>query len=136
MASERNLSTVFTRCSCSIGSVARMMRLVSVFLAVALTVLAQPLAAASDEQDSALQAFQSGEVAGLPRILARARAAYAGRVLAVELIRGQTGNPAGPWVYMVKMLTPRGNVIMLYLNAKTAVILSVRGRGAGAARKN
>lgn len=113
-----------------------MMRLGFVFLAVALTVLAQPLAAASDEQDSALQAFQSGEVAGLPRILARARAAYAGRVLAVELIRGQTGNAAGPWVYMVKMLTPQGNVIMLYLNAKTAVILSVRGRGAGAARKN
>lgn len=127
---------VFTRGSCSIGSVARMMKLGSVFLAVALTVLAQPLAAASDEQDSALQAFQSGEVAGLPRILARARAAYAGRVLAVELIRGQTGNAAGPWVYMVKMLTPRGHVIMIYLNAKTGAIQTVRGRGADAARKS
>ncbi len=113
-----------------------MMKLGSVFLAVALTVLAQPLAAASDEQDSALRAFQSGEVAGLPRILSRARAAYAGRVLAIELVRGQAGNGAGPWVYMVKMLTPRGNVIMLYLNAKTAAIQSVRGRGVGAARKN
>ncbi len=113
-----------------------MMKLGSVFLAAALTVLAQPLAAASDEQDSALRAFQSGEVTGLPRILSRARAAYAGRVLAVELIRAQAGNANSPWIYMVKMLTPRGNVIMLYLNAKTASIQTVRGRGADAARKN
>ena len=102
-------------------------------LLAAMTVLAPPLAAASDEQDNALKAFQSGQVAGLPRILSRARAAYAGRVLAVEL---QAGNANRPWVYMVKMLTPQGNVIMLYLNAKTAAILSVKGRGAGPARKN
>ena len=104
-----------------------------VSLATALACLAQPLAAAGDDQDSALRAFQSGQVAGLPRILSRARAAYSGRVLAVELIRNQAG--AGSWVYMVKMLTPQGNVIMLYLNAKTAAIQSVRGRGANAARK-
>ena len=112
-----------------------MIKLGSVYLAVVLIFLAQPLGAASDEQDSALRAFRSGEVAGLPRILSRARAAYAGRVLAVELIRGQPGNAARPWVYMVKMLTPQGNVIMLYLNAKTAAIQSVRGRGANAARR-
>ena len=112
-----------------------MIKLGSVYLAVVLIFLAQPLGAASDEQDSALRAFRSGEVAGLPRILSRARAAYAGRVLAVELIRGQAGNAARPWVYMVKMLTPQGNVIMLYLNAKTAAIQSVRGRGANAARR-
>ena len=104
-------------------------------MATVLTWLARPLAAASDEQDSALQAFQSGQVAGLPRILSRARAAYSGRVLAVELIHGQVGNADSPWVYMVKMLTPQGNVIMLYLNAKTTVIQSVRGRGAEAARR-
>ncbi|MFP6731899.1 MAG: peptidase M4 [Alphaproteobacteria bacterium] len=106
-----------------------------VFLAVVLIFLAQPLVAANHEQDSALQAFQSGEVAGLPRILARARSAFFGRVLAVELIRKLAGNAASPWVYMVKMLTPQGNVIMLYLNAKTAAIQSVKGRGADAARK-
>ena len=105
-----------------------------VSLLAAMTVLAPPLAAASDEQDSALKAFQSGQVVGLPRILARARAAYAGRVLDAGLVQGQAGG--GAWVYMVKMLTPQGNVIMLYLNAKTAAILSVRGRGANAARKN
>ncbi len=106
-----------------------------VYLALALFFLAPPLAAASDEQDSALQAFRSGQVASLPRILARARETYAGRVLAVELTRGRAGNAASPWVYMVKMLTPQGNVIMLYLNAKTTVIQSIRGRGAEAARK-
>ena len=112
-----------------------MMKLGFVCLAVVLIFLAQPLAAASDEQDSALQAFRSGEVAGLPRILSRVRAAYAGRVLAVELIRKQAGNAASPWIYMVKMLTPQGNVIMVYLNAKTGVIQSVRGSGAEAARR-
>ena len=56
-------------------------------------------------------------------------------MLAVELIRKLAGNAASPWVYMVKMLTPQGNVIMLYLNAKTAAIQSVKGRGADAARK-
>ncbi len=112
-----------------------MMKWSFLYLAIALIFLAQPLAAQSDEQDSALRAFRSGQVAGLPRILARARATYAGRVLAVELIRRQAGAAAGPWIYMVKMLTPRGNVIMLYLNAKTAAIQSVRGRGADAARK-
>ncbi len=112
-----------------------MMKWSFLYLAAALTCLAPPLAAQSAEQDSALQAFRSGEVAGLPRILARARAAYHGRVLAVDLKKNQAGNAAIPWVYMVKMLTPRGNVIMLYLNAKTAAILSVRGRGAESARK-
>lgn len=112
-----------------------MMKLGIVYLAAALFFLAQPLAAASDEQDSALQAFRSGEVAGLPRILSRARSAYTGRVLAVELQRSQAGNAASPWIYMVKMLTPQGNVIMLYLNAKTAAIQSVRGRGVEAARQ-
>ena len=106
-----------------------------VYLFVSLVFFAPPIAAASDEQDSALQAFRLGQVAGLPRILSRARASYFGRVLAVELIRSQAGNAASPWVYMVKMLTPQGNVIMLYLDAKTTVIQSVRGRGARAARR-
>ena len=112
-----------------------MIKLVFLCLAVALAFLAQPAVAASDEQDSALNAFRSGQVAGLPSILSRARAAFSGRVLAVELIKGRAGNAAGLWVYMVKMLTPQGHVIMVYLNAKTAAIQSVRGRGAEAARK-
>ncbi len=113
-----------------------MMKWGFVYLAVAVIFLAQPLAAQSAGQDSALQAFRSGQVAGLPRILARARGAYHGRVLAVDLIRRQAGNANSPWVYVVKMLTPQGNVIMLYLNAKTAAIQSVRGRGANDARRS
>lgn len=112
-----------------------MKKLGFIFPAVVLIFLAQPLAASNHEQDSALQAFRSGEVAGLPRILSRARSTYRGRVLAVELIRKQAGNAASPWVYMVKMLTPQGNVIMIYLNAKTGAIQSVKGRGAEAARR-
>lgn len=94
-----------------------------------------PAQAANHEQDSALQAYRSGQVAGLPRILSRARKAYAGRVLAVELIPGRADHETGSWIYMVKMLTPQGNVIMLYLDAKTAIIKSVKGRGLEAARK-
>ena len=79
-----------------------------VYLIVSLTSFAQPIVAASDEQDSALQACRAGQVAGLPCILSRAHRAYTGRVLAVELTRSQAGAAAGPWVYMVKMLTPPG----------------------------
>ena len=100
----------------------------------AFLLFARPLAVRCDEQDSALAALRSGEVVSLGRILARVRAAYAGRVLEAELDRSR-GGVAAPWVYKVKMLTPQGHVIKLLLNAKTTAILAVKGRGAEAAKK-
>ncbi len=105
-----------------------------VFSSAAFVLFARPLAVRSDEQDRAREALQSGEVVSLDRILARVRAAYAGRVLEAELEQGR-GDGAVPWVYQVKMLTPQGHVIKLRLNAKTAIILAVKGRGAEAAKK-
>ncbi len=105
-----------------------------VLSSAAFVLLARPLAVRCDEQDSAREALESGEVVSLGRILARVRAAYAGRVLEAELERGRGGG-AVAWVYQIKMLTPQGHVIRLMLNAKTAIILAVTGRGAEAAKK-
>lgn len=100
----------------------------------AFALLARTRAVHGDEQNSAREALRSGEVVSLGRILARVRAAYAGRVLEAELKQGRGGG-AVPWVYHVKLLTPQGHVIKLMLNAKTAIILAVKGRGAEAAKK-
>lgn len=105
-----------------------------VLSSAAFVLFARPRAAHSDEQNNAREALRSGEVVSLGRILARVRAAYAGRVLEAELERGRGGGTA-PWIYHVKLLTPQGNVIKLMLNAKTAIILAVKGRGAEAAKK-
>ena len=119
----------------AIDIVAVMTRRGLVTISAALVLLAQPLAALGDEQDSARQAYESGQVAGLPLILARVRSAFHGRVLEVELQRMRGGGASAPWIYEVKLLTPQGNVIKLQLNAKTTDILRVKGRGADAARK-
>lgn len=86
--------------------------------------------ARGDQHDCALKAFQAGQVASLGRILRRVRGAYHGQVIEAELA---CGGP--PWVYQVKMVTHRGHIIKLRLNAKTTDILSVQGDGAEAARK-
>ena len=105
-----------------------------VLSSAAFVLFARPRAVQSDEQNNAREALRSGEVVSLGRILARVRAAYAGRVLEAELERGRGGG-ATRWVYLVKLLTPQGHVIKLMLNAKTTIILAVEGRGAEAAKK-
>ncbi len=97
--------------------------------------LAQPVELAAGEHDRARRAYQAGEVVGLGKILARVGSTYRGRVLGVELDDRRRSSRRVPWVYSVTVLTPQGNVLKLQLNAKTMEFLSVRGRGAEAARK-
>ncbi len=104
-------------------------------LASALFLLAaQPFALAAEEHDRARRAYQAGQVVGLAEVRARVRSTFEGRMLDAELAERRS-NPRIPWVYKVKMLTPRGNVITIQLTAKTMEVLNVRGRGVKAARK-
>ncbi len=102
--------------------------------AAAFLVLAQPVVGSADEQDRARRAFEAGEVVGLAEVRARIRTTFEGRMLDFQLDE-RRANRRISWVYTVKVLTPRGNVIMIQLNAKTMEVLNVKGRGAKAARK-
>lgn len=108
-----------------------------VALACAAFVLAlQAIAVPAADHDAARRAYESGEVVGLPTILARVRSSYEGRVLEIELDRNRSPDAPAPWVYAVTVLTPAGHMLRLHIDARTAAILTVTGRGAEAARKN
>ena len=85
-------------------------------------------AGAAAEHDRVRRAFEAGEVAGLGGILARVESAYEGRVLAIELDERRGPRRRAPWVYVIRVLTPGGNVLMLRLDARTMEILAVEGR--------
>ena len=74
---------------------------------------------------------RSVRVLPLRDVLARLRERYAGQVLEAELERGGRGQ----WIYEIKFLTPRGDVLKFDMDAGSARILRIRGRGAKAARR-
>ncbi len=103
-------------------------------VSAALLVSANPAPGAAEEHDRARRAYEAGEVVALGRILGRVRSTFEGRMLEIELDQ-RRANQRFRWIYTVRMLTPRGNVITIRLDAKTMEVLNVRGRGADAARK-
>lgn len=108
------------------------MRLLSILLlnlAVSVALTAAPPARAESEQDRARAAVRAGQIKPLNAILNRIRGRVPGRVLGVELNGGQNGQP---WVYGIRMLTPRGDVVEFQVDARSANIISMRGhRGGG-----
>ena len=66
-------------------------------------------------------------VAPMRSLLARVHTAYPGQVLEVELEREEYGNE-GVWVYEVKLLTNRGNVLKLEYDAVDLELLKMKGR--------
>ncbi len=103
-------------------------------VSAALLVSATPAARAAEEHDRARRAYQAGEVVALGRILGRVRSTFEGRMLGIEL-NERRANRRPRWIYTVRIMTPKGHVITIRLDAKTMEVLNVRGRGADAARK-
>ena len=101
----------------------------------AILLLAPASAPAADEHERARRAFEAGEIVGLAVVLSRVRSAYEGQVIEIELDERRWSSRRIRWVYAVRVLTPRGNVLLLRLNAKTVEILDVEGRGADIASK-
>ena len=132
---EPGLSPPFIACSACWGYVFAM-RLLSVLLlslAVSVALAAAPPARAESEQDRARAAVRAGQIMPLNAILNRVRGQVPGRVLGVNLYGGQRGRP---WVYDIRMLTPRGDVVQLRVDARSANVLSMRGhRGGGKNRR-
>lgn len=84
----------------------------------------RPQATSADQEDHevARHALTQRWVLPLPRILDAAAAAVPGTVLEVELEREH-----GVWIYEVKIVTARGRMVELELDAATAQVLRVHG---------
>jgi len=97
------------------------------FLALSCTVilLAAPAQAESDH-DKAWKAYQAGEIVGLDAIIEYVAEAFECRVLEVGL-DAPAGDEKAPWVYAVTVMTDKGHVLMLEVDATSMRILSVQG---------
>ena len=66
-------------------------------------------------------------VAPLRSLLAHVHESYSGQVLEVELEREEYGQ-SGIWIYEVKLLAEKGNVLKLEYDATTLELLKIKGR--------
>lgn len=86
---------------------------------------------AQSGQDRAQEAKRRGLIQPVRGIFAAIGSQYRGRQLGASLSERGRDN----WIYSVKWITPNRDVLVFTVNAGTAQILNVRGRGANAARK-
>jgi uncharacterized membrane protein YkoI len=93
--------------------------LLGLVLALALT---GPVAAQSDQQ-RARDAMQAGRIRPLQEILMQIRPRIPGRILNAWLEEGR----GGLWIYRLKMLDVRGNIIGVVVDARNGQILQVFG---------
>lgn len=77
-----------------------------------------------NDHDTALRAFERGEVLPLEAVLSEVRKAVRGEVVGIELER-ERGN--GNWVYEFKIIAPGSIMVEVYVDARTAEILKARG---------
>ena len=81
------------------------------------------------DHERAREAVRQGEILPLEKILARAREAFDGEMLEVELEEEDHAPFDGRLVYEVKMLDADGAVTELYYDARTGELLKARGHG-------
>lgn len=77
-----------------------------------------------DDHEAAMQALRSGEVRPLRDILGAVHGQFDGELLEAELERDD-----GAWVYELKLLGQRGNVMKLWYDATDGRLLDGRGHG-------
>ena len=70
------------------------------------------------------KAVEEGLILPLKDILARAEAAYPGRLIETEL-----EDEDGIMVYEIKMLTKDGRLMKLHYDARSGALLTAKGRG-------
>lgn len=98
--------------------------LACMFVLIAGLVIGAPLVVADEDDD-----FPTNleGIAPLRSLLAHVHESYPGHVLEVELERDEYGK-RDVWVYEVKLLTERGNVLKLEYDAITLELLKMKGR--------
>ncbi len=76
--------------------------------------------------DDARRAVQSGTIRSLTDIRGQVRRQFSGRIVGVELYENRAGG--GPdWIYDVRVLNQRGEVMAVEMDARTGNVLGVKG---------
>ncbi len=75
------------------------------------------------DHERAATARKSGDIRPLQEVLAKVKKTHRGEVVGVEFEMED-----GIWVYELKIVTPKGRYLKIYVDAKTTKILKVRGR--------
>ncbi len=108
---------------------------VSLALPIALSMaVVRPASADEDDQSRAREALMRGEVRPLTEILEKLDKLYHGDVLDVEL-EDEEYEGTRTLVYEIKLLTPEGNLIKLYFDAKSLALINAAGHDVEGARK-
>jgi|SRR5271169_13726 len=99
------------------------------FTALALVPGAAGLALAGDDHELAREALTSGQIRPLGEIVNSVQSRCRGKVIEVELER--TAREGGDlWLYQLRMMMPKGDILRLDVDAATTEILKVKGQGA------
>ena len=96
---------------------------------IVLGLMSAPGAVRADSKDQhrAQKALKAGQIVPLRKMLGSVEDRYEGDVLEVEL-DDERVNGVKIWIYEIKLLTPEGAVLKLEYDAKTMVLLGVKGR--------
>lgn len=85
-----------------------------------LSLLAAPALADRDDHDRARHALEAGEILPLSAILEAATEARPGRVIEIDLERGD-----GRWVYELELVSPEGHLYEMEIDAASGAVLDV-----------
>jgi len=99
------------------------MRIRSCLLGLVLALALTGPAVAQSDQQRARDAMQAGRIRPLQEILMQLRPHIPGRILNAWLEEGR----GGLWIYRLKMLDVRGNIIGVVVDARNGQILQVFG---------
>ncbi len=99
------------------------MRIRSCLLGFALALALAGPAVAQNDQQRARDAMQAGRIRPMQEILVQVNRRIAGRILNAWLEQGQ----GGLWIYRLKLLDLRGNIVGVVVDARNGQIIQVFG---------
>ncbi len=73
--------------------------------------------------DKALDALRRGEVLPLEQVISKAGGHIAGEISGIELEKEH-----GIWVYEFKVISPRGQMVKVYIDGKTGSLIEKKGK--------
>lgn len=82
-----------------------------------------------DDHDRARAVLKAGEIRPLREIMASVQVRCGGQVIEAELEEGSRDGRR-IWLYQLRLMMPRGDVLRLDVDAATKEILKIKGRGA------
>ena len=84
---------------------------------------------AADDHELAREALTSGQIRPLGEIVNAVQSRCQGKIIEVELERSSRDG-ADFWLYQLRMMMPKGDILRLDVDARTTQILKVKGQGA------